>query len=294
MDCCVVLQKYMADELEVGVSKTKEPSIDAGTSGPSFTLYFAPMSSASVRVLLALKIKGVEYEPIVCQFTSNGYMLPNGKPLVDVSPEGRVPVLRVGDRLLTQSGAITEWVEDAFPEPRMMPADAWSRAMVRQVCWIIGADTHPYQNMATIRYAVSNGWMVKHDEMLKHPYRVHFLRREFTALEKLLVEAGHHTYTCADELTLADVFLAPQAGWPPRHNGDRRKAHSTLTAHAHQARTHAYSLGVNTPRHRCAMCWAPGSIFSRSSRLSLRSGMRCSRSMPSVACWSRMEGSYNS
>ena len=168
------------------------------------TLYYLPMSSASMRVLLTLRIKGIKFTPVM----PDGQGLFDGKPLEEINPEGRVPVLRVGQQLLTQTGAIVEWLEEVYPMPRMLPEDPWDRALVRQVCWIIGADTHPLQNMGMLSDAIRRGWMVA-DNMMRHPFRVHFLRREFAALEKLFV-ASNHKHACADVLTLADVFLAPQ------------------------------------------------------------------------------------
>lgn len=49
----------------------------------------------------------------------------------EVSPYGRVPVLRHEGRAVYESGIINQYLDEAFPEPPLMPADAWQRAQVR-------------------------------------------------------------------------------------------------------------------------------------------------------------------
>lgn len=49
----------------------------------------------------------------------------------------RVPALQHGDFSLTESSAIVEYLEDMFPEPRVLPADPRARARARQImAWV--------------------------------------------------------------------------------------------------------------------------------------------------------------
>ena len=51
---------------------------------------------------------------------------------VAINPIGRVPALVLDDgRMLPESEVICEYLEEVFPEPRMMPIDPWQRAQVR-------------------------------------------------------------------------------------------------------------------------------------------------------------------
>ena len=52
----------------------------------------------------------------------------------------RVPALRHGDFWLAESGAIVEYLEDVFPEPRVLPADVKERARARQIMHWIRSD----------------------------------------------------------------------------------------------------------------------------------------------------------
>ncbi len=80
------------------------------------------------RTLIALLEKGVEHEHIEIDLRN--------KPdwFGEVSPYSKVPVLRHGEIKVYESSIINEYLEDVFPEPALMPADAAERAKMR--IWI--------------------------------------------------------------------------------------------------------------------------------------------------------------
>ena len=123
-----------------------------------------------------------------------------------ISPEGRVPSLRVGDRLLTQAAAILEYMEDTpalAGAINLMPTDPWARARVRQICWLLGADTHPLQNMGMLRTAVADfGLPAPAGGLQTHPFRQHYLRRALAALDGILGES----------------FLSAAHSWQPNNS----------------------------------------------------------------------------
>lgn len=49
----------------------------------------------------------------------------------DVSPYGKVPVLRHDGHVVYESGIVNQYLDEAFPQPPMMPADAFGRAQAR-------------------------------------------------------------------------------------------------------------------------------------------------------------------
>eukprot|EP01050_Picozoa_sp_SAG11_P005909 SAG11_NODE_436_length_9485_cov_2.971447_1_plen_364_part_10 len=222
---------------------------DKEASTCSWRLYWSPNSSASLRVVLAFKAKGLSPSLTECVSSTSpdrgsGYECiddSSGKLVAytSINPEGRIPALVIhgggdGEKepaapvLITQAAAILEYLEEA-PEfaavgPRLLPPVVWERARVRQICWIIGADAHPLQNMGMLRTAIAEFGLLDLP-MQNHPFRVHFLTTALAALDQLLVEiaaeaaaanpssggAGSGDGFCVGgSLSLADLFLVPQ------------------------------------------------------------------------------------
>lgn len=192
-----------------------------------FRLFYHPASSASMRVTLYLRCGGVPASLV--ELVSTGlktdhrgilvFTMPEGDPeterlgttdLTAFNPEGRIPVLLLPDgRKMTQSGPIVEFIEDCLVEGTgMLPDDSWMRAEVHRIMWIIAADTQPYQNIPFIIQAMGEWGMVKAAPTV-HPLRLHFIRREFGALEKIMAMCAGQ-FAVGDTMTHADCFLVPQ------------------------------------------------------------------------------------
>ncbi len=147
------------------------------------------------------------------------FTMPEGDPetekvgttdLTAFNPEGRIPILLLPDgRKMTQSGPIVDFIEDCLDHGTgMLPDDPWLRAEVRRIMWIIAADTQPYQNIPFIIQAMGEWGMVKAAPTV-HPLRLHFIRREFGALETILAQCAGR-FAVGDKITHADCFLLPQ------------------------------------------------------------------------------------
>jgi glutathione S-transferase len=50
------------------------------------------------------------------------------------NPAAKVPVLRIEQKVLSESQAICEYLDDIFPDPRLMPRDPEGRYEVRRLC----------------------------------------------------------------------------------------------------------------------------------------------------------------
>ena len=200
----------------------------APPAGP-MRLFYHPVSSASMRVTLYLGCRGVPSSRV--ELVSTGFetdhrgipvfTMPEGDPeteklgtadITAFNPEGRVPVLLLPDgRKMTQSGPIVDFLEDTIGADGgrpMLPDDPWLRAEARRIAWIVAADTQPYQNIPFIIQAMGEWGMVKAPPPV-HPLRLHFIRREFGALETILSRCAGRL-AVGDAITLADCFLVPQ------------------------------------------------------------------------------------
>ena len=66
------------------------------------------------RVLLTLEVKGLSYESRLIQFSRGDHRTPEHLAL---NPRGKVPVLRDGDYVLSESLAIMAYLDSNYPEP---------------------------------------------------------------------------------------------------------------------------------------------------------------------------------
>ena len=101
-------------------------------------------SSTSYRVRIALAMKGLDYEYVPHHLRYGEHLEPAYKA---VNPQGLVPALILEDgRLLSQSLAIIEYLDETVPEPPLLPDTAVGRARVRMLAQIIACDIHPVNN----------------------------------------------------------------------------------------------------------------------------------------------------
>lgn len=170
-------------------------------------LYNYFRSSASFRVRIALNLKGLPYEYVPIHLTRGG-----GEQLAEnyrsLNPAALVPVLDDDGKLLTQSLAIIEYLEETRPQPPLLPADPLVRAYVRAVALSIACEIHPLNNLRVLRYLVRD--LGVSDEKKDGWYR-HWVEQGLAQLEALLVaEKRVGRFACGDQVTLADVVIAPQ------------------------------------------------------------------------------------
>jgi maleylacetoacetate isomerase len=167
-------------------------------------LYTYFRSSAAYRVRIALNLKGLDYEAVPIHLTKDGGQ--QRKPdYVAVNPMMRVPSLVLsGGEVLTQSLAIIEYLDETFPDPPLLPADALDRAKVRAVAQLIACDIHPLNNLAPLQYLKRQ---LKHEQNEIDAWYHHWILHGFAALESML---GPGPYACGARVTLADLCLVPQ------------------------------------------------------------------------------------
>ena len=107
-------------------------------------------SSASYRVRIALNLKGLSYRQQSHHLVKGEHRAP---AYLTINPQGFVPTLVDGAVTITQSLAIIEYLEEAYPDtPRVLPMKPAERARVRSLSAIIAADTHPLNNLRVLKY----------------------------------------------------------------------------------------------------------------------------------------------
>ncbi len=58
-----------------------------------------------------------------------------------------VPALVVNDKILVESMAICEYLDEAYPDVKLLPTDPFKRCDVRAVCEMLNAGIQPLQNL---------------------------------------------------------------------------------------------------------------------------------------------------
>lgn len=96
------------------------------TSG--VTLYHWEPNANSGKPMLALFEKGVAFDSHYLDLLNFDQHRPD---YLAINPAGTIPAMTHGDLVLTESTAIMEYVDEAFPGPRLMPADAKDAWRVR-------------------------------------------------------------------------------------------------------------------------------------------------------------------
>lgn len=93
-------------------------------------LFHVPLSPFCRKVRLSLAEKKVEVELVEERYWERN------PEFLRRNPAGKVPILKIDGRLLTESAAICEYLEEKFPEPALLPCDPENRYEVRRlVSW---------------------------------------------------------------------------------------------------------------------------------------------------------------
>lgn len=164
-------------------------------------LYTRWQNSAGERVRIALNLKGVAYDYVAVG------SLPPGE-YQRLNPQGLMPAIEVHGRIVAQSTAILEYVEETHPDPPLLPADSILRAQARAFAQLITSDLHPINNARVRKYLATDLGVDK--DGVDRWYR-HWIDLAFTALEAALAGRSQAWPFCFGEAPgWADLHLAPQ------------------------------------------------------------------------------------
>lgn len=163
-------------------------------------------SGTSHRLRIALNLKGLAYEQVAVDLRKEEHRQEAFRRL---NPQQLVPALELDDgRVLIQSPAIIEWLEETHPLPALIPGSAAQRQRIRALAAIVACDVHPLNNRRVL-------------EALRHDFGADadaidrwcgaWIDSAFDALEALLAaDTGRGRFCVGDAPTLADVCLVPQ------------------------------------------------------------------------------------
>ena len=161
-------------------------------------------SSAAFRVRIALNLKGIAYEPTFVHLARGEHRAP---AYVSVNPQALLPTLEDGGRLLTQSLAILEYLEETHPSPALLPKDPFERARVRSLAMLVACEIHPVNNLRVLQHLKRA--LGQSEEEVNAWYR-HWIADGMAKLEAELARPGTGIHCHGNLPTIADCCLVPQ------------------------------------------------------------------------------------
>lgn len=143
------------------------------------------------KVKLVLLEKGIPFEEEAVPFSPK-----KSDAVLQASPLGKVPYLRTPQGTLCESQVICDWLEAAYPQPPLMPADAFAAAKVRELITFI--DLHLELVVRELYPEAFFGGKVSDDVKASVRKR---LDRHIPAFKRL---ASFSPYVAGADFTLAD------------------------------------------------------------------------------------------
>ena len=113
-------------------------------------LYHNDMSTCSQKVRFLLAEKGLEWEGTELDLRGGDQQRPE---FLKINPKGLVPALDHDGNIVVESNIIIEYLNEAYPEPPLLPADPASRANARW--WMKKLDDGMHLEVAVLSFAIA-------------------------------------------------------------------------------------------------------------------------------------------
>ena len=185
-------------------------------------LYTYFRSSAAFRVRIALNLKGLAYEPAFVDLARSEHRNP---AYGSVNPQALLPTLEDGGRLITQSLAIIEYLEETRPAPPLLPKEPAARARVRALSLLVACEIHPLNNLRVLQHLKRA--LGQNEEQVNTWYR-HWIADGLAKLEAALARATTGAYCHGNWPTMADCCLVPQIFTAQRYQCDTAPYPATM------------------------------------------------------------------
>ena len=166
-------------------------------------LYGYFRSSTSYRLRLALQLKGLEYENCPVNLLEAEQ---KGEAFAGRNPFATVPMLAVDGKDRVQSMAIIEWLDEAYPDKPLLPAEIEQRYLARELAYAIATELHAPLNVPVLKYLKTE--YGQDQEGVNTWYR-HWLARTLVPIEQRLAQLNTGDFLF-DKPGFFEVVLMPQ------------------------------------------------------------------------------------
>ena len=193
-------------------------------------LHYVSAGSASCRVRFCLTEKELPYEAKIVNIRDGEQ---NSDAYLKLNPNGLVPTLVHDSRPVWESAVICEYLDDAFPQPPLKPADPYQRSLMRN--WVKYFDEQCQPALIIFNWSIrvspyASRWT---DEELKsrlariptaarreawlraarNPYteeeRAGALKTLVGVIGRMEAALTRHAWLAGDSISLADIAAAP-------------------------------------------------------------------------------------
>jgi glutathione S-transferase len=166
-------------------------------------LYYAPGTIAAA-VAIALEETALPYETALVDFADAAQTKPD---YLRINPKGRVPALDIGGAILTETGAILDWLHTQVPQTGLIPADPLKAARVREAMYYCASTMHV--NHAHKRRGAR--WASREESFADMAAKVPETMTASCAYVETSLLAG--PFVTGDGLTAADCYLYTVSCW---------------------------------------------------------------------------------
>ncbi|RKF20244.1 maleylacetoacetate isomerase [Alginatibacterium sediminis] len=175
------------------------------------TLFSYFRSGASHRVRIALNLKAVDYHIEAVHLLNNSGEH-RQQSYTKLNPQQLLPSLVLDDgTVISQSLVIIDYLEHAYPQLRLLPADIKLRARALQIAHCLAMEAQPLQNLRVLQYLEHHQ---QFDAAQKQDWIQHWMRPALHSVESWLEEwspeQSKFRFCIAEQVSIADCVLIPQ------------------------------------------------------------------------------------
>lgn len=167
------------------------------------TLYYMP-GTIAIATAIALHEAKLPFEAIKIDFANAEQTKPDYHK---INPKGRVPALVTEQGILTETGALLEYIADIVPEAGLVPDDAFAAARMREVMFYIATTMHVNHSHKMRGHRWADKQESFEDMTAKVP-------ETMTASAAYIEENGlKGPYVLGEQISLADPYLFVVCNW---------------------------------------------------------------------------------
>lgn len=197
-------------------------------------------NTISVATAITLFEAGLTFEPVAVDFATAEQTKPTYHT---INPKGRVPALETPQGILTETGALLEWVAAQAPEKALVPADSFQAAKMREMMFYLASTMH-------VNHAHRMRGSRWSDDPSAHASMAAKVTENISGCCAYVESGLVGPYLLGDTFSLADPYLFTICTWLPGDGVDIT-AYPKLAAHHRAMRGRAsvrsaHDIGIVT------------------------------------------------